>query len=76
VVACDAEIDHVLYSIDHMLPHVARPLSFEVVEHMVLVAESDSHLGRRKDSAMRVVVAQRVDCLVPRRPPSCRVLFV
>jgi len=76
VVACDAEIDHVLYSIDHMLPYVAQPSSFGVVEHMVLVAGSDSHLGRRKDSAMRVVVAQRDDCLVPRRPPSCRLLFV
>jgi len=76
MVACDAVIDHVLYSIGHMLSHVVQPLGFGVVERMALVAGSDSHLGRRKDSAMRVVVAQRDDCLVPRRPPSCRVLFV
>ena len=74
--ACDVLVDDVLYSIGRMLPHAVWLSGFEVVEHMVLVAVSDLHLGRRKDSVMRVVVAQRDDCLVPRRSPSCRLLFV
>lgn len=74
--ACDGMTYDVLHSIGHALHHAARLSGFEVVEHMVLVAVSDLHRGRRKDSVMRVVVAQRDDCLVPRRSPSCRLLFV
>lgn len=74
--ACDGMIYDVLHSIGRTLPHAVWLSGFEVVEHMVLVVVSDLHRGRRKDPVMRVVVAQRDDCLVPRRSPSCRLLFV